>query len=567
MRSIYVLTVCLFYLCTANAKTTTSEISLRFDTDIDQLDAANQKKLKEFLSTFTVDDDLTIVVRGHADKRGSTSYNLDLSERRASTVTSILTGEGFCDIGIVTEAFGEQKPMNGDRQNLTDNRRVDVVIQKHDIESEAELLEILGSNNDLKKEIDLTQENVVKSNRGTIVGIPANCFLDANGQPVENAIINITEALSYQDFLAEGLTTMSEGKMLESGGMLKIEAFSNTGEALTLDPNNTITISLPTDFKKQGMTLFVSETGADWTDTKTSTVEVSTNYPERPIFPNFRSFVPSFTAAPKPTRPGIRMRPKMPKEVDDSKYEVDFEWYEIFGRKKIIAQNQANKERAYQRYERSMARYHSKLEKFIADSLAQPEKHKAYQEALMAWRTETTTDSLYFMEQIYLPYVKKREIEINLLYTDYETKLSAWRDSCAAIRNAKLAMAMETGIWDIDLINSYTFNSSSLGWINCDRFYAEPALAKIQLHIDAPIDNQVVLVFDKINSLLPCSQQERGYTSPLIPKKQNAVAIAYSVKNGQIMLDQAKFTGQPRLKLKPVPVSLNEFREALHVNS
>ena len=144
MRSIYVLTVCLFYLCTANAKTTTSEISLRFDTDIDQLDAANQKKLKEFLSAYPVDADLTIIVRGHADKRGSTSYNLNLSKRRAAAVTSVLTGEGFCDIGIVTEAFGEEKPINGDRQNLTDNRRVDVIIQKHDIESEAELLEILG---------------------------------------------------------------------------------------------------------------------------------------------------------------------------------------------------------------------------------------------------------------------------------------------------------------------------------------------------------------------------------------------------------------------------------------
>jgi hypothetical protein len=567
MRSIYVLTVCLFYLCTANAKTTTSEISLRFDTDIDQLDAANQKKLKEFLSAYPVDADLTIIVRGHADKRGSTSYNLNLSQRRAASVTSVLTGEGFCDIGIVTEAFGEQKPINGDRQNLTDNRRVDVIIQKHDIESEAELLEILGSSNDLKKEIKLTEENVVKSNRGTIVGLPANCFVDAKGDHVEDATITITEALSYQDFLAEGLTTLSEGKMLESGGMLKIEAFSKTGEALTLDPNTPITISLPTDFKKQGMTLFVSETGADWTNTKTPTIEAPTTYPLRPKFPELRSFAPSFKASPKPTLPGIRRRPKLPKEIDDSKYEVEFAWYEIFGRKKKIAQIQADKERAYLRYDRSMAKYETKLEKYIADSIAQPEKHKAYQEALAAWKTQVAADSLYFNENVYKPFVKKREENLAILYARYDAEMVAWRDTCQKIRDAKLAVALSTGDWDIDLLKSYTFQSTNLGWINCDRFYDEPAIAKMHLKIDAPKENQVILVFDKINSMLPCEATNGGYKSPLIPKKQRAVAIAYSVKNGKIMLDQATFSGQSSIALNPKPVSLNEFREALHVNS
>ncbi|MDP4588550.1 MAG: hypothetical protein NWS86_10275, partial [Flavobacteriales bacterium] len=98
-------------------------------------------------------------------------------------------------------------------------------------------------------------------------------------------------------------------------------------------------------------------------------------------------------------------------------------------------------------------------------------------------------------------------------------------------------------------------------------FYDEPAIAKMHLKIDAPRENQVILVFDKINSMLPCHEENNGYKSPLIPKKQSAAAIAYSVKNGKIMLDQATFSGQSSIALNPKPVSLNEFREALHVNS
>ncbi|MDP4588549.1 MAG: hypothetical protein NWS86_10270, partial [Flavobacteriales bacterium] len=140
-----------------------------------------------------------------------------------------------------------------------------------------------------------------------------------------------------------------------------------------------------------------------------------------------RSFAPSLKTSPKPTLPGIRRRPKLPKEIDDSKYEVEFAWYEIFGRKKKIAQIQAVKERAYLRYDRSMAKYETKLEKYIADSIAQPEKHKAYQEALAAWKTQVTADSLYFNENVYKPFVKKREENLAILYARYDAEMVAWR--------------------------------------------------------------------------------------------------------------------------------------------
>lgn len=561
------MTVCLFYLCTANAKTTTSEISLRFDTDIDQLDDANQKKLKEFLSAYSVDDDLTIIVRGHADKRGSNAYNLDLSDRRATTVTSLLTGEGFCDIGIVTEAFGEQKPIDGTGQNLADNRRVDVIIKHHEIESEAELLEILGSNNDLQKEINLTEENVIKSERGTIIGLPANCFMNDKGEHVADAILSITEALSYQDFLAEGLATISNGQMLESGGMLKIEALSSTGEKLSLDPNKPITISLPTAFKEPGMTLFVSDSGSDWQNTSTPTIEAPSTFPPRPQFLNFTYPLPVYKASAPPVRPMIRKRPKLPREIDDSKYELKFEWYEIVGRKKKIERMTAAKKKAYQRYDRSMGRYAMKLEKFILDSLAQPEKHIAYQEAVTAWKSKNKADSLEYIENVYKPRMAKREAILSEYYADYDARMVAWRDSCQKIRDAQLAVALSTGEWNIDLLRSYTFQSTNLGWINCDRFYSEPEIAKIQLKIQAPKENQVFLVFENINSMLPCTEETIGYQSPKIPKKQDGMAIAYSVKKGQIMLDQTELTGQSHLVLNPKPVSLNEFREALHFRS
>ncbi|MFM1859055.1 MAG: hypothetical protein RL133_555 [Pseudomonadota bacterium] len=67
-------------------------------------------------------------VEGHTDAVGTQQYNQKLSERRADAVKAFLVSQGISPAVIVTESFGEDKPIatNKTREGRAQNRRVEV---------------------------------------------------------------------------------------------------------------------------------------------------------------------------------------------------------------------------------------------------------------------------------------------------------------------------------------------------------------------------------------------------------------------------------------------------------
>ncbi len=69
-----------------------------------------------------------VMLAGHADRSGSASYNVGLSQRRADSVRGYLTGRGIADGTISSEAFGESRPRveTADGVRELQNRRVEI---------------------------------------------------------------------------------------------------------------------------------------------------------------------------------------------------------------------------------------------------------------------------------------------------------------------------------------------------------------------------------------------------------------------------------------------------------
>ena len=68
------------------------------------------------------------MLAGHADKSGSASYNVGLSQRRADSVKAYLASKGIPDGVMTTEAFGESRPRveTADGVREVQNRRVEI---------------------------------------------------------------------------------------------------------------------------------------------------------------------------------------------------------------------------------------------------------------------------------------------------------------------------------------------------------------------------------------------------------------------------------------------------------
>ena len=69
-----------------------------------------------------------VMLAGHADRSGSASYNVGLSQRRADAVKAYLTSKAIPESVISTEAFGESRPRvdTADGVREVQNRRVEV---------------------------------------------------------------------------------------------------------------------------------------------------------------------------------------------------------------------------------------------------------------------------------------------------------------------------------------------------------------------------------------------------------------------------------------------------------
>ena len=72
-----------------------------------------------------------VMLAGHADRAGSESYNMALSERRAQTVAAALVARGVPADALDVKWFGESQPRvpTPDGQREPQNRRVEITVQ------------------------------------------------------------------------------------------------------------------------------------------------------------------------------------------------------------------------------------------------------------------------------------------------------------------------------------------------------------------------------------------------------------------------------------------------------
>ena len=105
-------------------------IHFAFDSDAILPQAAtNLRSLGDALQSPQLGD-YRIRIEGHTDSTGPEAYNLDLSERRASSVKQYLIEHFQIDPDrLITEGYGEKEPMNSNdtREGRQKNRRAEFV--------------------------------------------------------------------------------------------------------------------------------------------------------------------------------------------------------------------------------------------------------------------------------------------------------------------------------------------------------------------------------------------------------------------------------------------------------
>ena len=99
-----------------------------FDWDKSLITAEAAAILDRAAEQYAATGQTSVALAGHADKSGKDDYNVKLSQRRADAVKAYLATKGVPDSSIVTEAFGESRPLvdTADGVREPQNRRVEI---------------------------------------------------------------------------------------------------------------------------------------------------------------------------------------------------------------------------------------------------------------------------------------------------------------------------------------------------------------------------------------------------------------------------------------------------------
>lgn len=101
-------------------------------------------------------------------------------------------------------------------------------------------------------EINPTKEQEIKGENGTVIIFPNGCF----GNIRETVKVNLIECYSIPNILFNKLTTSTfDGKLLESDGMIYLNAFSEKGDTLKIKSGK-LKIQMPTIQVKEGIQIF-----------------------------------------------------------------------------------------------------------------------------------------------------------------------------------------------------------------------------------------------------------------------------------------------------------------------
>mgnify|MGYP003953378409 CR=1 FL=1 len=83
-----------------------------FTTNKSSLTTASRATLRKQATYLRKNKNLSVVIEGHADERGTREYNLALGERRANAAKDYLMTYGISGKRISVISYGKEKPVN-----------------------------------------------------------------------------------------------------------------------------------------------------------------------------------------------------------------------------------------------------------------------------------------------------------------------------------------------------------------------------------------------------------------------------------------------------------------------
>jgi hypothetical protein len=401
--------------------------------------------------------------------------------------------------------------------------------------------------------INVLKPNVIVGPLGTEVLIPENAFVTEDGKPVTGeVVINFSEYINKSDLILSNLPTVSNGRMLETGGVIFLEALSN-GEKLKLAQGKSVLVNFPGG-AQEGMRLFTGKYDAsgklNWVTMSDQPEHFTQPLAQRQTaktgaFPlNFEYGTASATTFQFKKNPELNVQAYV--------YAMMEQHYNCRGRDQIYVEIKLNE--------------NGRTEKVRTTSGKNACMRLAVEEIMQTipWETSEMNG-----DQIYL----NLEPDISAPAGESENMFVSLAGQQLTVGKGEIENIMAEYV-EKDRAKNFVKNAftvSQLGYINCDRFMAENTpmvAATINFNRKELTNNaKVFMVFDDINSVMEASPAGYGeFRFANVPSGRSVtiVAVAYEPNVGPYLSIQKAIVSEGNLgKMKMEKSNDNAVKQTL----
>lgn len=500
----------------------TNTETIYFDQNEYYLRPASTKSLDSICSILN-DNTYLISIIGHSDSDGNDNYNLMLSEKRTKTVMAYLLSKSIRKDRLKTEFYGEKKPIAGNYsdKDKQQNRRVEIVIEHGN--SDSELPFVKQTQIFL---ISADKDTTLTCAEGTIIKIKANSFVsEKTGKAISGIVkISVKEFYKISDILLSNLSTTSNGQLLETGGMVNINATANEDE-LKLSKGQSLEINFPTKQMQKDMQLFSGEWDSEghinWIQPYKSQELIFIVVEEMPKFSRGENDITRYLAS------SLRYPQRAKESGIQGIVYVTFVIDEIGAVKnpRVIRGVTPELDEAALNAIKSMPNWTPGRQKG---------KNVSVQMNLPV-RFDLGDKSLGDTTLIWGENSKER-FEKSFSDTTFENASSG-------------------------NITYYVLNSTQLGWINCDRFINISPITKYIVKFDQDVD-KVEIIFDRYKSVMNVFPKNGVYTFNNVPmgEKITIIAIKRIDNKPYLAVKQTKISSQVEQEFDFQPVTMKMLK-------
>jgi hypothetical protein len=414
--------------------------------------------------------------------------------------------------------------------------------------------------------IDPSLEQTITGKQGTILVFPANSLVDKNGNTPKGKIqISLTECYEMADMIMNRLSTTSNGKMLETAGMVNVIATSN-GEELQLKKESPYTVEFPKKTKKDDFHLFYGERTADgninWelaqdSSTGSGTLENGEMGPSTGSGTDGSSASAGTDVVPASVNDNCFI------QISESYFrrnlkisKMDYFSWKLADGQSLNNWFVANFNPTQQMInEYCMFSYQTevtmKLDKNgnIKDYYISKSATAEYDQAILrAVDQFPTMDMKSFMPKY---------DEDHAVVLKFGKKIGRSQDEYSAAFVKKFKGKEDSLLTDIkkDELDYFIFASNEMGWLNCDRFEEDPA-AKIDFYVNCPSPNNtnINLAFEDFPGLLAGQNEGGKIVFHNVPKGKKVKIIGINSGSATPTMCVASAT------LSSKPTDLKEFK-------